>query len=90
VLAHLAKGRLRSKPPAPREALEGRFDHMHAVHVIEAILAHLDFLDEQIVTLTATIGEQIAPLERAVELLCTSEAFKGGRGSLSHFPVSPG
>jgi transposase len=70
VLADLAKGRLRSKLPALREALEGRFDHMHAVW-IGAILAHLDFLDEQIETLTATIGEQIAPFERAVELLCT-------------------
>jgi transposase len=64
VLADLAKGRLRAK------ALEGRFDHLHAVWV-GAILAHLDFLDEQIASLTETIGEQIAPFEKAVELLCT-------------------
>lgn len=70
VLADLAKGRLRAKLPALREALEGRFDPLHAVW-IGAILAHLDFLDEQIASLTETIGEQIAPFEKAVELLCT-------------------
>ncbi len=70
VLAELARGRLRSKLSALRESLEGRFDHLHAVWV-GAILAHLDFLDEQIQSLTETIGEQIAPFEKAVELLCT-------------------
>ncbi len=70
VLADLARGRLRAKIPALREALEGRFDHLHAVW-IGAILNHLDFLDEQISSLTEAIGEQIAPFEKAVELLCT-------------------
>lgn len=42
VLADLARGRLRAKLPALREALEGRFDRLHAVW-IGAILAHLDF-----------------------------------------------
>jgi transposase len=31
----------------------------------------LDFLDEQIAGLTEAIGEEIAPFEKAVELLCT-------------------
>ncbi len=70
VLAELAKGRLRQKIPALRQALEGRFDRLHAVW-IGAILAHLDFLDEQIAGLNEAIGEQIAPFEQAVELLCT-------------------
>ncbi len=70
VLADLARGKLRAKIPALREALEGRFDHLHAVW-IGAILNHLDFLDEQIASLTEAIGEQIAPFEQAVELLCT-------------------
>jgi transposase len=70
VLADLARGKLRAKIPALREALEGRFDHLHAVW-IGAILNHLDFLDEQISSLTEAIGEQIAPFEKAVELLCT-------------------
>jgi hypothetical protein len=70
VLAELARGKLRKKIPALREALEGRFDRMHALW-IGAILAHIDFLDEQIEQLTGAIGEQIAPFEQAVELLCT-------------------
>jgi transposase len=70
VLADLARGRLRAKIPALREALEGRFDRMHALW-IGAILAHIDFLDEQIASLTEAIAEQIAPFEKAVELLCT-------------------
>lgn len=70
VLADLAKGKMRSKIPALKEALEGRFDHLHAVW-IGAILEHIDFLDAQITSLTDAIGEQIVPFEPAVELLCT-------------------
>jgi len=70
ILAELAKGRLRVKIPALREALEGRFDRIHALW-IGSILAHIDFLDEQISSLTEAIAEQITPFEKAVELLCT-------------------
>jgi transposase len=68
LLADLAKGRMRAKIPALREALEGRFDHLHAVW-IGAILAHVDFLDAQIASLTETIAAEIAPFELAVEML---------------------
>jgi len=70
VLADLARGRLRAKLPALREALEGRFDAQHAL-LIGAILAHLDFLDEQIDRLSEAIGEALAPFSAAVELLCS-------------------
>jgi transposase len=60
VLADLAKGRLRAKIPALREALEGRFEAHHAL-VIGAILAHLDFLDEQIDRLSEAIEDQLGP-----------------------------
>ena len=60
VLAELAKGRLRAKLPALREALEGRFQDHHAL-VIGAMLAHLDFLDEQIQRLTDAIETELAP-----------------------------
>jgi hypothetical protein len=43
VLAELARGRLRTKLPALREALEGRFDALHGTW-IGAILDHVDFL----------------------------------------------
>jgi transposase len=70
VLADLAKGKLRQKLPALREALEGRFDTEHGI-VVGAILAHIDFLDEQIDRLSETIEEQIRPFAPAVELLCS-------------------
>jgi transposase len=70
VLADLARGQLRTKLPALREALEGRFDSEHAL-VVGQILAHIDFLDESIDRLSAAIEEQIAPFAAAVELLCT-------------------
>jgi transposase len=68
ILAELAKGRLRAKIPALRETLEGRFDADHAL-LIGAILAHLDFLDEQIERLSEAIEEQLRPFQPAVELL---------------------
>jgi hypothetical protein len=76
VLAELAKGRLRAKLPALTEALEGRFDVEHAL-IVSAILAHLDFLDEQIDRLSDAIGAQLGPFAKAVELLCTIPACSG-------------
>ena len=70
VLANLARKQMRKKIPALREALEGRFEAHHALW-IGVILAHIDFLDQQIERLTEAIGEQIAPLSSAVGLLCT-------------------
>jgi transposase len=69
-LAELARGKLRKKIPALREALVGRFEAQHAL-IVSAILAHLDFLDEQVELLSAAIEEQIAPFAAVVELLCT-------------------
>jgi transposase len=68
VLADLARGKLRKKLPALTEALEGRFDSLHAL-LVGSILAHLDFLDEQIDRLSLAIEEQLAPFAAAVELL---------------------
>jgi len=70
VLAELARRQMRKKIPALREALEGHFDAHHALWV-GAILAHVDFLDEQIDRLSDAIEEQIRPFVLAVELLCT-------------------
>jgi transposase len=60
VLADLAQGKLRAKIPALKQALEGRFEAHHAL-VIGAILAHLDFLEEQIDRLSEAIEEQLGP-----------------------------
>jgi transposase len=70
VLSELARGRLRTKIPALREALIGRFESQHAL-VVSAILAHLDFLDEQVELLSAEIELQLVPFKGAVELLCS-------------------
>ena len=71
VLAGLAKGRLREKIPALREALEGRFEAHHAL-IIGAILAHLDFLDEQISRLSDAIEAELGPTRQAgVKLAAT-------------------
>ena len=47
MLAELAKGALRKKIPALREALEGRFTGHHAL-LVSQMLAQIDFLDETI------------------------------------------
>jgi transposase len=60
VLADLAKGALRKKIPALREALQGRFTGHHAL-LIGQMLAQIDFLDETIQTLSARIEETHAP-----------------------------
>ena len=70
VLADLARGLLRKKLPALREALEGRFDAEHTL-VVGRILAHIDYLDEAIDDLSTAIEAQLGPLAPTVELLCT-------------------
>jgi len=54
VLADLAKGALRKKIPALREALQGRFTGHHAL-LVGQMLAQIDFLDETIATLSARV-----------------------------------
>jgi transposase len=68
ILAELARGRLRSKIPALREALEGRFSSHHAL-MVGRILSHIDYLDESIGELSAEIEGVIAPFSEEVELL---------------------
>jgi len=70
VLAELAKGALRKKIPALREALQGRFTGHHAL-LIGQMLAQIDFLDETIQTLSGRIEELTRPFSREIELLDT-------------------
>jgi len=70
VLAELARGRLRTKIPLLRRALEGRFVSRHRL-IVEKILAKLDFLDETIADLSAEIDALIAPFAVEVDLLDT-------------------
>ncbi len=70
ILAELAKGTLRKKIPALREALQGRFSGHHAL-LVGQMLAQIDFLDETIATLSAQIEELTRPFSREIELLDT-------------------
>ena len=70
VLAELARGRLRSKLPALRDALEGSFSSHHAL-MVGKIVAHIDYLDESIGDLSVEIERVIAPFSEQVELLDT-------------------
>jgi len=68
VLAELARGKLRKKIPALQQALAGRFCGHHAL-MVGHILAHLDFLEEQIASLTGEIEERIVPFAQKAERL---------------------
>ena len=63
VLAELARGQLRKKLPALREALERRFSRKHAL-IVGQILAHMDFLDEAIDRLSEATEEQLGPFRQ--------------------------
>jgi len=68
VLAEMAKGRMRSKIPALRDALAGRFNEHHAL-LCRAMLARVDQADITIDELTAQIVKLQDPHEAAVSLL---------------------
>ncbi len=70
ILAELAKGALRKKIPALREALQGRFTGHHAL-LVSQMLAQIDVLDETIQTLSGRIEELTRPFSRELELLDT-------------------
>lgn len=70
ILAELARGKLRAKLPALREALAGRFRPHHAF-LVSQLLAHLDYLEEAVESLSARIAEAIAPFAAELARLDT-------------------
>jgi transposase len=70
-LAELARGRLRSKLPALRQALVGRFRPHHAF-LVGRLLAHIDYLEESILEISGGIAGSLGPfgivLERLVSI----------------------
>jgi transposase len=70
VLAELARGRLRTKLPALRQALAGHFRGHHAF-LIGHLLAHLDYLEEAIEALTIRIEELLNPFAETLDRLDT-------------------
>lgn len=75
VLADLARGKLRAKLPALRQALTGRFRGHHAFLVTQ-LLAHLDYLDETIATLGEQIEGHLAPFAAEVTRVQTIPGVK--------------
>lgn len=67
-LAELARGSLRGKLPALREALEGRVDAHHRV-LLHHLLEHIAFLEKSLHELTAEIEQRLSPYEQAIELI---------------------
>jgi transposase len=67
-LADLARGRMRSKLPALREALEGRVDDTHRV-LLRHLLDVIDFLQGKIDQMSADIDEYLRPYEPQIALL---------------------
>jgi transposase len=70
-LAELARGRLRSKTPALREALAGHFRVEHHGLLVAQMLAHIDFLDAAIVDLDASLTKAAAPFRATLKRVCT-------------------
>jgi len=70
VLADLARGRMRSKLPALKQALVGRFKPHHVL-ISSHILAHLDYLDETIAALGEEVEQRLDPFAHKAENLCT-------------------
>ena len=68
VLAQMAKGRMRSKIPELRDALDGRFNEHHAM-LCSTMLARIDSADATITELTDRIVELQRPDVAAVQLL---------------------
>jgi len=67
-LAELARGRLRSKLPALRQALVGRFRPHHAF-LVGRLLAHIDYLEESILEISGRIAESVGPFGTVLERL---------------------
>jgi transposase len=70
VLADLARGKLRKKLPALRQALAGRFRPHHAF-LVSQLLAHLDYLDESIATVSEEVAGRLAPYAAQLSQLDT-------------------
>ena len=67
MLADLARGRLRKKLPALRQALAGRFRPHHAF-LVSQLLAHVDYLEEAIASVSEEVEGRLAPFAQLTQL----------------------
>lgn len=69
-LSELAKGRLRKKIPELVKALNGKMDRHHAM-MLEMVLEHLAYLNQQIAKLDQEIEHKCKPYQQEIGLLNT-------------------
>ena len=69
-LTELAQGRLRAKLPQLEKALEGRVEAHHRL-LLKQILAHIDFLEQQMEELLGEIEARMTPYKEFFDLLTT-------------------
>ena len=74
-LAELARGSLRAKRPALRQALTGRFSEHHAFLIGQA-LTELDNLEESMSALAARVEQHLVPFAQQIEQLTTIPGIK--------------
>lgn len=67
-LAELARGRLRGKLPALRQALEGRVEPNHRL-LLRHLLDQIDFLQREVDRLSAEVDELLEPYEEHISRL---------------------
>jgi len=70
VLADLARGRLRTKLPALRQALAGRFRPHHAF-LVGQLLAHLTYLEKAIAKVSKEVERRVVPFAQPLADLDT-------------------
>ncbi len=73
ILAELAKGRLRDKLPALRQALAGRVQPHHR-QLLGELLDHITYLEQAIHRVEVSLAALLAEQEEAVQLLLTLPA----------------
>jgi len=66
-LAELARGRVRAKLPALRQALEGQLQPHHRL-LVRQMLVHRDFLEASLAEVQVEIERQLVPVAEAVAL----------------------
>jgi transposase len=71
VLADLARGKLRKKLPALRQALAGRFRPHHAF-LVGQLLAHVEYLDDAIALVSEEIEARLVPFASQLTNLDTT------------------
>jgi transposase len=71
MLAELAKGRLRPKIPALRDALTHRFRLEHHGLLLAQMLAHIDFLEASIAETYQQVDVLLRPITEVVDLVMT-------------------